>query len=558
MKLLSYIQLPILHAALTACSGSSPPTATVVSGPIFGAAVDLPGAPGPVNKFLGIPYAEKPERFALPQPPRKWKDPKDATAFGSSCHQLAVTNGMFRIDPGAASEIIGQLTWLSDVGPEQDLVDYFRTYPKESEDCLFINAFAPATPGPPGGRPVVFYIHGGGWSLGNGLYDLSGFAGYEDIVAFTFNYRTNSVYILPKRPLGPGRGTNRLALQWVQQNAKAFGGNPSKVTVWGLSAGSLSTDILMHAYAGVEKPPFRGAIMSSGEYSFSMWGFAADPRDTSQWDNIAKAAGCNRNKIQCLRELSPEKLLDAAVKVGASFTPIQDNKAVPSGRATAWRQGKVAKVPLLAGTTAQEGRSLVGPHISLEKFDQVYLAEPLVTKKNRDAIHEYYRKQPNVESNFDLASLIYTDLLWQCPMRKLTTISSSIKNPTWRYYFNISMTEMLPKKYQYVGKSHGIDILLLFGSPTYHGSSSANGLYTPVLSRFLTYWRGAIGKFVRDPSGGPGWPTVGSSSAPFDIVSLGDVGSVHSAGATPVNQTEVDVRCGVLWDVLDRIEKRTG
>lgn len=104
MKLLSYIQLPTLYAALIACSGISPPTATVISGPIFGVAADLPGAPGPVNKFLGIPYAEKPGRFALPQPPRKWEHPRDATAFGSSCHQLAVTIGMFRIDPGAASE----------------------------------------------------------------------------------------------------------------------------------------------------------------------------------------------------------------------------------------------------------------------------------------------------------------------------------------------------------------------------------------------------------------------------------------------------------------------
>lgn len=120
------------------------------------------------------------------------------------------------------------------------------------------------------------------------------------------------------------------------------------------------------------------------------------------------------------------------------------------------------------------------------------------------------------------------------------------------------MTEMLPKKYQFLGKFHTIDILLLFGSRTYHGSSSSGGIYTPVLSSFLTYWRGAIGKFVRDPSGGPGWPAVGSPSAPFDIVSLGDVGSVHSTGATPVNQIEVDARCGVLRDVLDRVEKRIG
>lgn len=237
---------------------------------------------------------------------------------------------------------------------------------------------------------------------------------YEHMIVFGF---VNSGDI-PVGERNLGLFDQQLALRWAQQNAKAFGGDPSKITIWGESAGSLSIDILMHAHAGVEKPPFRGAIMSSGEYSFSGWGFAADPLDTSQWDNIAKAAGCNRNQIPCLRKLSPEKLLDAAVKVGARFMPIQDNTTVPSGRAAAWRQGKVAKVPLLAGTTAQEGRSLVSPHISLEKFNQVYLAEPLVTKQDRDAIYECYRKQPNTGSNFDLASLIYTDLLWQCVSRR--------------------------------------------------------------------------------------------------------------------------------------------
>lgn len=143
-------------------------------------------------------------------------------------------------------------------------------------------------------------------------------------------------------------------------------------------------------------------------------------------------------------------------------------------------------------------------------------------------------------------------------MQKLTSISASIHNPTWRYYFNISMVDRLPQDYQYLGKFHGSDILLLFLSPTYDDSTPAGALFTPILSVFTTYWRSAIGKFVRNPSGGPGWPAVGSSFKPFDLVTLGDVGSANAGGATPVNETVVDANCGLFRDALDMYEKYMG
>lgn len=72
------------------------PTATLDSGLIFGVATQLPGAPGPVNKFLGIPYAEKPERFTLFKPPKRWSSPKNTTAFGPSCYQLVPDSGKYK------------------------------------------------------------------------------------------------------------------------------------------------------------------------------------------------------------------------------------------------------------------------------------------------------------------------------------------------------------------------------------------------------------------------------------------------------------------------------
>ncbi|KAG8408586.1 hypothetical protein J3458_019617 [Metarhizium acridum] len=540
----------LLQAATSAAipaipaSHNAAPTATLDSGLIFGIATQLPGAPGPVNKFLGIPYAEEPERFALSKPPKRWSSPKNTTAFGPSCYQLVA---------------------YTDVGPGKDLLDgLFNQHPPQSEDCLLMNAFAPTAPGPASGRPVVVFIPGGGWQMGNGQLDLSGFAGYEDIVAFAFNYRTNIFGFpnsgeLPTQRRNLGLYDQQLALEWVQKNAKAFGGDASKVTIWGESAGSLSVDIHLHAYANATKPPFRGAIMSSGEFSFGLLGMAAAPNNTKAWDSVVEEAPCKgASKIDCLRKMPAENLVNITQKAGASFIPIEDNGAVPAGRASAWRQGKLAKVPILAGTIAQEGRALVNHNISLGRFNEVYLPEPFFSKEQRGEIYAHYRKLPGLKTDFDLAAAIYTDFLWQCPMQKLTQASSSIHNPTWRYYFNISIVDMLPKEYSYLGKFHGSDLLLLVLSPTYDDTTAAGALLTPLLSTFANYFRGAIGRFVRNPGGGPGWPMVGSWFRPWDVVTLGDVGSAHAAGATPVDQTVVDGSCVLFKDALDMYEKYAG
>ncbi|KAG5917737.1 hypothetical protein E4U42_007127 [Claviceps africana] len=377
----SDIQLLLLHVAAAAAADttdniSSPPIACLASGPIFGVTAQLPGAPIPVNKFLGIPYAAKPVRFALSRPPLPWSAPRNATTFGNSCYQLGVAD---------------------DLGGSQELIDtLFNLHHPASEDCLFINAFAPANidssvsattgngdssglgcpyrttspVGSPGGRPVLFFIHGGAWTLGEGRFDLSGFAAHEDIVVFSFNYRLNDEIPVQQRNLG--MFDQQLALQWVRDNARAFGGDPSKITIWGFSAGSVSVDMFMHTYANATNPPFRAAIMMSGEWSFGMFStLTRNPNDTSSWDAIAKAAGCKGSKIQCLRQLSSEQLLNATIQAQAfNYLPILDNKAIPFGRAKAWRQGNVAKVPLLGGTSAEEGRSTVSLNISLDRFNQ--------------------------------------------------------------------------------------------------------------------------------------------------------------------------------------------
>jgi acetylcholinesterase len=142
------------------------------------------------------------------------------------------------------------------------------------------------------------------------------------------------------------------------------------------------------------------------------------------------------------------------------------------------------------------------------------------------------------------------------PQGILANISASIDNPTWRYYFNTSITSLLPPEYAWLGKFHGSDVLLLFGTPSFEGDSGGFAL-TPQLYTFANYLRGVIGRFVRNPAGGPGWPAVGSRYAPFDVANLGDVGGEIGvvAGATVVDERVLDDRCRLYKDIYPLIEE---
>ena len=163
------------------CVVPTDPTAVIDSGKIIGTATSLPDAPSEVNKFLGIPYAKPPQRFAKPEKPEAWADNLALVTqkYSPSCFQ------QFNYpNPGRAFTI----------------ASFSSPSPVESENCLFLNVFAPAGEAPEGGRPVLFWIYGGGLQFGNAgqpAYDGSYLAGFEDVVVVTINYRTNSTFPMP-------------------------------------------------------------------------------------------------------------------------------------------------------------------------------------------------------------------------------------------------------------------------------------------------------------------------------------------------------------------------
>ncbi|KAH7165638.1 Alpha/Beta hydrolase protein [Dactylonectria macrodidyma] len=536
--------LPVLAVAKGNNYDAPRPTAALDSGAVVGDSVELLDSIAPINRFFGIPYASPPMRFGRAKKPEPWTEPLEATEFGPSCTQLFVTN---------------------ELGPGVDILKgLFDNSPPESEDCLYLNAFAPTSPQPPEGRPVILFIHGGGWQQGHGRIDMSAFAAYEDIVAFSFNYRTN-IFGFPNSPSISTENTNlglydqRLAIEWVQANARAFGGDPNKVTIWGQSAGSLSVDVHLNAYGDADQLPFRGAIMSSGQMSVGLLGTTASPWDQGSWDAVAQAVGCNKTNhdhLACMRAVPAADLIDAMSVAQVSFMPITDNITLPSGRAERWRSGENAKVPVLMGTISQEGRALVNRDVDMALFLDSYLMEPLVTREQREAILEVYRADDTLRTDFDVAAAIYTDYFWQCPQGILANISATIGNRSWRFYFNASVTSLFPPEFAWLQKFHGSDAVLLLGAPTLEGNGTGSLPLTPQLYTLGSYLRGVVARFVKNPQGGPGWPGVGSQYSPFDVANLGDVGNEGAvAGPTMVDRRVLDERCRLYEEIYPVLEK---
>ena len=197
------------------------------------------GIPGVVEQFAGIPFAQPPVGQLRLKPPQPITDPignVDATHNGAACPQLIFSSKINGLIPTSA------LGMLLDTPLFQKPLD-------EGEDCLFLNIHRPAGTTPDSQLPVLFWIFGGGFVLGwNYMYDGVPWVEQsieleEPIILVTVNYRVGGFGFLAGKEIAADGSANlglldqRLGLQWVADNIAAFGGDPSKVTIWGESAG---------------------------------------------------------------------------------------------------------------------------------------------------------------------------------------------------------------------------------------------------------------------------------------------------------------------------------
>ena len=321
----------VLAALLAMTVGASAAPVITTEGPVEGVAKNG------VTRFLGIPYARPPVdslRWMPPQPVAKWTAVRKAEKFGPTCAQVTT------------------------LGP-------FAGPPNTNEDCLYLNVF---TGDVKAKRPVLVWIHGGGYFDGaSNDYDAAKLVTRGKLVVVTFNYRLNLFGFMAHPALDEeghpsgnyGIMDMQAVLQWVKRNAAAFGGDPNNVTVGGQSAGAGASSAIVVSPAS--KGLVHRAIFQSGGYT----PFASKATAQARGQKFAAAAGCTAGDVaKCLRALPAAKI--AALAGTASATsplvggPLLDGTILPRQLIDAFRSGQFNNVPMMMGTTADEGNFNAG------------------------------------------------------------------------------------------------------------------------------------------------------------------------------------------------------
>ncbi|MEU8896263.1 carboxylesterase/lipase family protein [Nocardia sp. NPDC048505] len=298
-----------------------------------------------VLRWRALPYAAAPLgewRFRAPQPVRPWTGARDATEFGFAAMQHRA---------GAR------------IGPRQ--------YQPTSEDSLTLNVTAPVTPSATP-RPVLVFIHGGGYLMGTsalGLYSGARLALRGDAIVVSINYRLGafgyidfSEYSTPERPFDSNLGLRDqvAALEWVQRNIAAFGGDPGNVTVFGESAGAHAVLALFAtpAAAGLfhrgiaQSPPADWAMTAEDARVFArrcVEALGAQPGDAARALTDAPANDIRKAGARVIGQVLRERpgLFPAC--------PVVDGDYLPQSPIDAFTDGAAHRLPLIIGTCRDEG-----------------------------------------------------------------------------------------------------------------------------------------------------------------------------------------------------------
>ena len=324
-----------LEFGASASAHADPLTVKTEQGKVSGKPINN----GKVRAFLGVPYAAPPLgalRWKAPEPPARWKGVRDATSHGARCVQTNPFSDMS----------------FQDGGP--------------SEDCLFLNVFTPKNAKPSSKLPVMFWIHGGGYTAGSASEPRhdGDFLPTKGVVLVTINYRLGVFGFLATTDLAKEAGAAGnyglmdmvAALEWVKENIAQFGGDPGNVTIFGESAGSSAVCTLMAAQPA--RGLFQKAIGESGGAlnvgSFGPEELAEREKQGQLWAESLGAAN-----LAQLRALPAETILAAAAGKGApNFWVVVDGRLLTEAVAYTYAAGRQAHVPMLAGWNRDEQHNL--------------------------------------------------------------------------------------------------------------------------------------------------------------------------------------------------------
>ncbi|EAU81840.2 carotenoid ester lipase [Coprinopsis cinerea okayama7 len=429
-------------------------------------------AEGNVQKFYGMHYAAPPIRFAPPEPPLPFKGLRDASQFGAACPQQSILPGF---PPGGNDTFENQ--------SEDCQLSSFSIPPKPETYAvltsgLFINVIKPAHI-PKGKKlPVLFWIYGGGFMLG----DTSSYNGVplverslvldQPVIYVSINHRLSAYGFLGgKEAKDAGLGNIGIrdqvaALEWVQRYIHKFGGDSGKVTIWGESAGAAAVGIHLVRNDGDTKGLFHAAFMQSG--GPIPW----NPIEAGQepFDTLARDTGCFEasDKIACLRDLPYERFHAAVMKAPdllgyapfkLPFGPSTDGIVVTRNLFQSVALGLYAKVPIIMGNCDDEGTmfSFGSQNVTYGCLLSVNLGSPFGTG-NANALTPQFKR----------IAAFQTDWLFHSTRRFFMSYASKTQ-PNWYYLWKRG------KDTPYIGAAHTQEIPEIFGTgenPDYIGTDA--------------------------------------------------------------------------------------
>ncbi|XP_066541754.1 cAMP-regulated D2 protein [Hoplias malabaricus] len=457
------------------------PVVVTRSGPVYGLTLDK------AHVFYGIPYAAPPvgpKRWTAPSPVLPWTQAYDATFPRAACMQACA---------GEFSEMCPL---------------------KTSEDCLYLNVFVPVsvdlskpniTP-----LPVMVWIHGGDFIAGSAskpLYDGRFISNYTNTLVVNVEYRLGAFGFLVtgKTPQTSAVGNygildQQAALQWVQHNIAAFGGDPAKVTLFGESAGAQS--VSLHLMMKNSEPLFRNAAIQSQPFSIPL---------KSRWDamklgrDFVKLTNCSASDLACFRSLSSDAILGAQVKAGAkiinpfrflemfeTWGPYIDGQLIKEQPILAFHKGHWQSYkPVILGTTSEEGVIFVyGVFTETVSVLECIVYTTAIFKQNAlKILYKYIPLYRNQDRRIMLSQIV-TDYVFLCPARWSARSAVRLDGAVWMYVFDHSPSDpsiWAGLTFCYDHACHGAELPFLFDSaPITNLTLTAQE--TLLANRMVCYW----------------------------------------------------------------------
>ncbi|KAJ8350676.1 hypothetical protein SKAU_G00258060 [Synaphobranchus kaupii] len=433
---------------------------------------------GPVEQYLGIPYAAPPtgsRRFQAPEPPSSWPGIRNTTQFASVCPQYLedryLLNDMLPV-------------WFT------ANLDTVVTYVQgQNEDCLFLNIYVPTEDDihdENGLKPVMVYIHGGSYMEGTGnMIDGSILASYGNVIVITINYRLGVLGFLSTGDQAAKGNYGLLdqiqALRWIKENIQAFKGDPKRVTIFGSGAGASCVSLLTLSHYSEDL--FQKAIIQSGT-ALSSWAVNYQPAKYTRM--LAEKVGCNMldtiDLVECLQNKNYKELIEQNItpaKYHIAFGPVIDGDVIPDDPQILMEQGEFLNYDIMLGVNQGEGFKFVDgivdseDGVSANDFDFAvsdFVDHLYGYPEGKDTLRETIKfmytdwaDKENPETRRKTLVALFTDHQWVAPAVATADLHAQYGSPTYFYaFYHHCQSDMKPS---WADSAHGDEVPYVFGIP---------------------------------------------------------------------------------------------